>query len=219
MRWFLKLQHRLPLRNGKKFARTGRIVASEAFPISPRRCLLMGFEYRIRGNPKNRLRVTPHSKRVRLTSPLGNPLFGAIHPFVRTAFPLPLKRRRYNADVRLEPYMPDLLHFAGGKRKGIRDPLTDAWIGNTTRGVPWKRIPHYRRRLPCRRERYVLSNSSALLRVVKSEGFAMFCCDQMENWSEHARYRRPNGLRAFLGRLRQLLVSSRRWPRNSCYIS
>ena len=36
---------------------------------------------------------------------------------------LPLKRRRYNDDMLLETYRPALLHFAGGQRKEIREPL------------------------------------------------------------------------------------------------
>ena len=60
---------------------------------------------------------------MRFTSPLQNQLIGTIRPFVRTAFSLPLKRRRYNDDIQLDPYRPALLHFAGGQRKGTHEPL------------------------------------------------------------------------------------------------
>ena len=46
-----------------------------------------------------------------------------IHPFIRSAFSLSLKSRRYNDDFRLHPYKAAKLHLAGRKRKGMRDPL------------------------------------------------------------------------------------------------
>ena len=65
----------------------------------------------------------PHAKRVRLSSPLQNQFVETIRPFIRTDFSLPLKRRHYKDDIHLEPYKPAILHLAGGKRKGIHEPL------------------------------------------------------------------------------------------------
>ena len=48
-----------------------------------------------------------------------------IPSFGRSVFSLPRKRRRYNDDVHLGSYKPDVLHFAGGQRKGIREPLDE----------------------------------------------------------------------------------------------
>ena len=116
------MHHHLPLNNGKVF-RMGRIVAFETLPIS-HRVLLAGFAYLIWGKYLTvAVALFPPAKRVRLTFPLENQLVETIHHFVRAVFSLPLKRRHYNDDIRLEPYRPALPRFAGGQRKGIHDPL------------------------------------------------------------------------------------------------
>ena len=43
----------------------------------------------------------------------------------RTFFSRPRKRLRYNDDVYMGPYKPDVLHFAGGRREGIHEPMGD----------------------------------------------------------------------------------------------
>ena len=54
---------------------------------------------------------------------LGSPPVETIRPFIRSAFPLPLKRRHYNEDIHMDPYRAAVLHLTGGHRKGIREPL------------------------------------------------------------------------------------------------
>ena len=70
-----------------------------------------------------------------------NQLAETIRPFIRAAFSLQLKRRRYNDDIRLVHYRPVLLRSGFGQREGVHEPLTAVWIGNTTCGSPRKRTP------------------------------------------------------------------------------
>ena len=74
-----------------------------------------------RENPPLNSRLETHTPLTRQISPRIQGV-KPIPTFGGTFFALPRKRRRYNDDVYMDPYKPDVLHFAGGQRKGIHEP-------------------------------------------------------------------------------------------------
>ena len=107
------------------------VVAFETSPLSPHwffeldsRAFFWECAYpstpRIPGPPPTH----PHpAKRARLAFSCWPSEREAIRPYIRTDFPLQLKRRHYNDDVRPESYKASRLRFDWRQRNGIRELL------------------------------------------------------------------------------------------------
>ena len=169
--------------------------------------------------PSRPLRYGPVSpaERARLSPPLQNQCAETIRPLIRAEFPLPLKRRRYKDDIRLEPCKPAILHLAGGQRKGVREP----------RDRCFDREHHVccalKGNLPLSVETPMPSEAIRAIEFTRSTPgdkvwrFGMFSCAQLKNLPALAPRRRLNGMRAFVSLFPMRPVISILYLPNNCF--